>query len=133
MSFTRTWTVRFSDTDPFGIAHYPRLIDAIHETSDMFMESIGWPFWELTEDHGIGLPLVSMDFDFEGQVNAGDEVEIELTPEVGDSSVRLDYRATHDGAVVFSGTEHRVCVPVDGDGGVPVPDDLRAAFEAAAD
>ncbi|WP_323174157.1 acyl-CoA thioesterase [Natrialba sp. PRR66] len=133
MSFTRTWTVRFSDTDPFGIAHYPRMIDAIHETSDMFMESIGWPFWELTDEHGIGLPLVSMDFDFTGQVEAGDDVEIELTPTVGESSVQLEYRATHDETVVFSGTEHRVCVPVDGDGGVPVPNELRTALDGVAD
>ena len=129
MGFTRTWTVRFSDTDPFGIAHYPRMIDAVHETSDMFMEEIGWPFWELTEEHGVGLPLVSMDFDFEGQVAGGDEVEIELTPDVGDSSVRFEYRATHDGEIVFSGTEFRVCVPVDGDSGVPIPDGLRDALE----
>lgn len=126
MSFTRTWTVRFSDTDPFGIAHYPRMIDAIHETSDMFMESIGWPFWELSQEHEFGLPLVSMDFDFRGQARAGDEVVIELTPSVGETSVRFDYRAVHDGETVFDGTEHRVCVPVGGDGGMPVPDDLRA-------
>lgn len=133
MSFTRTWTVRFSDTDPFGIAHYPRMIDAIHETSDMFMESIGWPFWELADSHGIGFPLVSMDFDFQGQIRAGDEVEIALDASVGESSVRFEYRAIHDGDVVFSGTEHRVCVPVDGDEGVSVPDDLRAALERADD
>jgi 4-hydroxybenzoyl-CoA thioesterase len=129
MSFTRTWTVRFSDTDPFGIAHYPRMIDAVHETSDMFMESVGWPFWELIGEHDVGLPVVSMDFDFHGQIGAGDDVEIQLTADVGESSVRFDYEATHDGEVVFSGTEHRVCVPVDGDSGVSVPDELRAALE----
>ncbi|WP_254533001.1 acyl-CoA thioesterase [Natrinema gelatinilyticum] len=129
MSYTHTWTVRFSDTDPFGIAHYPRMIDAIHEASDAFMEHVGYPYWELTEEHGVGLPLVSMDFDFTGQVRGGDRVEIELTPEVGDSSVRFEYVATHDGDVVFRGTEFRVCVPVDGDGGIPVPDDLRAALK----
>lgn len=131
MSFTRIWTIRFSDTDPFGIAHYPRIVDAIHETSDMFMEEIGWPFWELTEEHGVGLPLVSMDFDFEGQVGGGDEIAIKLTPDVGESSVQFDYRAIHDGEVVFSGTEFRVCVPVDGNSSVPIPDELRDALETS--
>lgn len=130
MSFTRTWKVRFSDTDPFGIAHYPRMIDAIHETSDMFMDEIGWPYWELNEQYGLGLPLVSMDFDFTGQVNGGDEVDIELDATVGGSSVEFNYRATHDGDVVFEGTEYRVCVPLDGDSGVEVPDDLREALES---
>lgn len=130
MGYTRTWTVRFSDTDPFGIAHYPRMIDAIHETSDMFMEEIGWPYWELHEEHGLGLPLVSMDFDFTGQVHGGDDVEIELDVTVGESSVQFNYRAIYDDEVVFEGTEHRVCVPMDGDSGVAVPDNLREALES---
>jgi len=130
MGFTRTWTVRFSDTDPFGIAHYPRMIDAVHETSDMFMEEIGWPYWELHERHGLGLPLVSMDFDFTGQVRGGSDVEIELAAVVGESSVQFNYQASHNGEVVFEGTEHRVCVPIDGDSGVEVPDDLREALES---
>jgi 4-hydroxybenzoyl-CoA thioesterase len=132
MSFTRTWTVRFSDTDPFGIAHYPRMIDAVHETSDIFMESIDWPFWELIGEHNVGLPVVSMDFDFHEQIRAGDNVEIKLTADVGESSVRFDYEAAQDDKVVFSGTEYRVCVPVDGDSGVPVPDELRAALEGGS-
>lgn len=74
--YERTWTVRFSDTDPFGIAHYPRIVDAIHETSDMFMQELGWPFWETSQEHGFGLPLVEMDFEFENPVEAGDEVTI---------------------------------------------------------
>jgi len=80
------------------------MIDDIHETSDIFMEEIGWSFWELTEEHGVGLPLVSMDFDFEGQVAGGDRVEIELKTDVGESSVQFNYQATHDGEVVFSNT-----------------------------
>lgn len=133
MSFTRTWTVRFSDTDPFGIAHYPRMIDAVHETSDMFMEDIGWPYWELHEEHELGLPLVAMDFDFREQIKGGDEVDIEVGTTVGDSSVQFDYRATHRDAVVFSGTEHRVCVPLNGDHSVTVPDELRNDLEASGE
>lgn len=129
MGFKRTWNVRFSDTDPFGIAHYPRIIDTIHETSDMFMESIGWSFFTLADQYETGLPLVSMDFDFHGEIEAGDEVEIELEADVGESSVRFDYRATHEGDEVFSGTEYRVYASVNGDGSLPVPDDLRSAIE----
>ncbi|WP_323174139.1 thioesterase family protein [Natrialba sp. PRR66] len=132
MSFTRTWTVRFSDTDPFGIAHYPRLIEAIHETSELFLESIGWPLWDLIDVHEIGIPLVSMDFDFTGQVSGGDEVEIRLETTVGDSSIRFHYRAIHDGTTVFEGTEHRVCVPVNGASSISVPDEFRCALETAA-
>lgn len=131
MSFTRIWTVRFSDTDPFGIAHYPRIVDAIHETSDMFMEKIGWPYWELHDQQELGLPLVSIDFDFTGQVYGGEDIAIELDPIVGESSVQFNYQAAHDSEAVFEGTEHRVCVPTNGDSSVAVPDGLRRALENA--
>lgn len=131
--YEREWTVRFSDTDPFGIAHYPRMIDAIHETSDMFMEEIGYPFWELSMEHGFGLPLVKMDFEFEHPVEGGDAVTIGLTPDLGERSVRFKYVGRRDGIKAFSGYEQRACVPKDGDSAMVLPDDLRAAMNAYAD
>ncbi len=109
--YDREWTVRFSDTDPFGIAYYPRMVDAIHEASDMFMEEIGFPFWECSMEHGFGLPLVEMDFQFEHPVEAGDVVTIELTPDLGERSVRFEYAGRRDGIEAFSGYEQRACVP----------------------
>lgn len=131
--YEREWTVRFSDTDPFGIAHYPRMVDAIHETSDMFMEEIGYPFWELSMEHGFGLPLVKMDFEFERPVEGGDTVTIELTPDLGDRSVRFEYVGRRDGIEAFSGYEQRACVPKDGDSAMALPEELRRAMEAYAD
>ena len=131
--YERTWTVRFSDTDPFGIAHYPRIVDALHETSDMFMEELGFPFWELSREHGFGLPLVEMNFEFENPVEAGDDVGIELTPTLGTRSVRFDYVARCDGEVAFSGHEQRVCAHRGGGGSMELPDDLRAAIAEYAE
>jgi len=126
--YERVWTVRFSDTDPFGIAHYPRIVDAVHETSDMFMQEIGFPFWEISQEHGYGLPLVAMDFEFENPVEAGDEVTIGLTPDLGDRSVGFAYEAVCDGEVAFTGYEQRVCARTGGEGAIEVPDDLREAM-----
>lgn len=131
--FTRTWEVRFSDTDPFGIAHYPRIVDAVHETSDMLMEDIGFPFWELAHEDGYGLPLVQMDFEFEAPMNAGDKVEIEITPSLGTKGVRFDYEARCNGTVTFSGYEQRVCANHGGKGAIEIPDDLREAFQKYTD
>lgn len=133
MSYERTWTVRFSDADPFGIAHYPRIVDALHETSDMFMEEIEYPFWEISQNHGFGLPLVEIDFEFESPVEAGDEVTIELTPDVGNRSVRFDYTARCDGTVAFAGYEQRVCAEHGGGGAIEVPEGLRDAMAAYAE
>lgn len=131
--YERTWTVRFSDTDPFGIAHYPRIVDAIHETSDMFMEELGWPFWEISRERGFGLPLVEMNFEFENPVEAGDDVTIELTPTLGNRSVRFEYVARRADEAAFSGYEQRVCARTGGEGAMKLPDELRAAMEAYAD
>ncbi|WP_435064383.1 acyl-CoA thioesterase [Halobaculum sp. EA56] len=130
--FERVWTVRFSDTDPFGIAHYPRIVDALHETSDMFMQEIGFPFWEITEEHGYGLPLVEMNFEFERSVEAGDDVRVTLTPDLGTRSVRFEYVARRDGEVAFSGFEQRVCAEREA-GSREIPDDLRAAMAPYAE
>ena len=131
--FERPWTVRFSDADPFGIAHYPRIVDALHETSDVFMQEIGFPFWEISQEHGFGLPLVEMNFEFERPVEAGDEVVIELTPSLGTRSVRFEYVARHDGEVAFSGYEQRVCARTGGEGAIELPADLRAALAEYAE
>lgn len=131
--YERKWTVRFSDTDPFGIAHYPRIVDAIHETSDMFMQEIGFPFWELSQQRGFGLPLVEMDFTFERPVEAGNDVTIELTPILGNRSVRFEYIARFNGEVAFSGHEQRVCAHRGGEGSRELPDDLRTALAEYAD
>jgi 4-hydroxybenzoyl-CoA thioesterase len=131
--FEREWTVRFSDTDPFGIAHYPRIVDALHETSDMFMEEIGWPFWEISMEHGFGLPIVEIDFEFENPVDAGDAVTIGLIPDTSERSVRFEYVGRCDGVEAFSGYEQRVCVPKGGDSAMALPDNLRQAMEVYAE
>lgn len=132
MTYERVWTVRFSDTDPFGIAHYPRIVDALHGTSDMFVAEIGFPFWEMTEA-GYGLPLVELDLSFESPVEAGDEVTIALTPDIGNRSVTFTYEATCDGDVAFSGHEQRVCARTGGEGAIEIPEDLRTAMAPYAE
>lgn len=127
-AFERVWTVRFSDTDPFGIAHYPRIVDAIHETSDVFMQEIGFPFWELSQERGFGLPLVEMNFEFEAPMEAGDEVVVSIEPDLSTRSVRFEYEAQCDGEVTFSGYEQRVCAHHGGEGSREIPDDLRTAI-----
>lgn len=131
--FTREWTVRFSDTDPFGIAFYPDIVNAVHETADMFMQEIGYPLWELSQDHGIGLPIVEIDLSFSQPLRAGDDVRISLTPDIGRRSVRFDYVGERDEAEAFVGFEQRACVPVGGDGAIEIPGDLRAVLAEYTD
>lgn len=128
--YTREWTVRWGDGDMFGIAYYPRIIEALHNTADMFMDEQGSPFWKLEEQHGIGLPIVEVDVEFIRPVRCGDVVHISLETELGETSVRFNYIATDEnGEQTFSGYEQRVCVPFDGKSGVPIPKSLRKVLE----
>jgi 4-hydroxybenzoyl-CoA thioesterase len=131
--YERVWTVRFSDTDPHGIAHYPRIVDAVHETSDMFMEEIGWPFWRTHDEEGFGLPIVEANFEFRRPLSGGDRVTVGLTPTVGDRSVRFSYEARVADEPVFTAFEQRVCVAVGEDDAMALPDPLRAAMEPYAE
>lgn len=126
--YERVWTVRFSDTDPHGIAHYPRIVDAVHETSDMFMEEIGWPYWRMHGEEGFGLPIVEVNFDFERPMRGGDEVTIALTPDLGERSVRFRYDAWTDEERTFGGYEQRVCLAMGEDSAMAIPPGLRAAM-----
>lgn len=131
--YERVWTVRFSDTDPHGIAHYPRIVDAVHETSDMFMEEIGWPYWRTHDEKGFGLPIVEANFDFQQPLEGGDKVAIGLTPELGERSVRFAYDARRDGETVFTASEQRVCLAMGEDSAMALPDYLREALEPYAE
>ncbi len=131
--YERTWTVRFSDTDPHGIAHYPRIVDALHETSDMFMQEIGFPFWELTEGYDFGFPLVDIGFEFDAPLHAGDDVRITLTPDPSTRAVRFEYEGYADDTLAFSGYEQRVCAQTGGEGAREIPPEIREQFLAHAE
>ena len=114
----------------FGIAYYPRIVEALHDTSDMYLEQQGSPFWELEDQHGVGLPIVEVDVEFATPVRCGDTITIEAETELGETSVRFNYRGVNaDGVEAFTGYEQRVCVPFDGDSSVPIPDSLRTSLE----
>ena len=130
--YEREWTARFSNTDKFGIVYYPELFDVIHDTADEYLHELGYPFWRLIDEVGIGLPIVEANARFSEPIRAGDRVTVELEQTLGESSVRFDFTATHtDGAEAFTAFEQRVCVPADGDGAVPLPEGFRTALEPA--
>ena len=132
--FERTWTVRFSDTDPHGIAHYPRIVDALHETSDMFMQEIGYPFWDIAQNRDFGFPLVDMGFEFEHPLHAGDDVRMTLTPDPSTRAVRFEYEAfLDDDTPAFSGYEQRVCAVTGGGGAREIPEEIHSQFRDYAD
>ena len=132
--YVREWTARFGDVDMFQIGFYPRLMGEVRRTSERFMESLGHPFRELIDERELGLPIVEAGIEFESPITAGDTVQLELTPRLGETSVRFDVVALHeDGEVAFTAFEQRVCLPVHADETVPLPADVRSALEGTDD
>lgn len=128
--YVREWKARFSHVDMFRFVFYPELTRVIHDTSDEFLDELGYSYAVLQDDHGVGLPLVEMGASFENPIRVGDELEIRLTHEAGTSSLRFEYEAVNaDGDVAFTAYEQRVCVPVGGDSSTPLPDGFREALE----
>lgn len=128
-AFERDWTVRFSDADPFGIAHYGQIVSAINDVSGEFMREVGYTWSALAIEHGAGFPIVELHVEFESQVRADDVVTIELRPSLGDRSARFEYVGRHrDGPLAFTAYEQRAFVYQGDDRASEIPDWLREAM-----
>lgn len=132
--FEHEWKCAWGDADPHGIAYYPNLIDAMHRAGEEFMDSLGIAYWDIPDDYGVHLPIVSMNTDFERPVTAGDVVTITVEPDVGDKSLALELTGKdEDGNELFSGYEQHVCVSKSDNKPVALPDEVRQAIADAAE
>lgn len=130
--YEREWTARFSNTDMFKIVYYPELFDVVHDTADAFLDQLDYPFWRIIDEFDVGLPIVEANARFSRPIHAGDTVTVALTHEMGEASLRFDFTATHEnGEEAFTAFEQRVCVPIDGTGSTPIPEELRQAIDGA--
>ena len=121
-AFEYDWTCRFADADPFGIAHYPDIVVAIHEVSDRFMAEVGYSWATLASEHDSGMPIVEVHVEFESPVRADDVVTIELRPSLGERSARFEYEGRHqDGTLTFTAYEQRAYLEKDADAATPIP------------
>ena len=132
--FEHDWTCRFADADPFGIAHYPDIVVAIHDVSDRFMAEIGCSWATMATEHGAGMPILEVHVEFESPVHADDVVTISLRPSLGERSARFSYEGRHeDGTLAFTAYEQRAYVEKGADSASPIPDWLREAFAPYVD
>jgi 4-hydroxybenzoyl-CoA thioesterase len=130
--FTTSILVRFGDIDAAGIAYYPNLVNFLHEAfEDFFRGHVGRPYPEV-HGEGLGFPTVKVEVEFLSPVHYGEQVEIAVGVErVGRSSVQMRYDASVGGRPVFRGRNVVVSVDMKTFSSVPLPDWLRARFEAA--
>lgn len=131
-SWTKTFTVRFGDTDLAGIAYYPRMFDFIHKAmEDFFAAQCGVTYPELISERRVGFPLVKSEVDFRSPLFFGDEATISVTTtKVGNSSSGFRYRFSVGERDCFDARMTVCCVEMDTVKPIPIPKDLRPGLEA---
>lgn len=132
MPFIHRLTVRFGDTDPAGLVYYPNLFHYLHVAmEEFFAEVCDKPYHSLMSELGIGFPTVKVETEFMHPLVYGDEVEVEIQPELGRStSIVLTYllRRASDGLLCVKSTQVHVAMQLTSRRATPVPQFIRDAF-----
>jgi len=114
--------------------YFPRISHYCHVALEQYYEEhVGLPYHILIDSRRLSFPIVHAETDFRRTFSFGDTARVEIsTVKVGRSSLTLRYRLSKLGedeeCVVSELTT--VCVDMDTFRPVPIPDDLRAVFEA---
>jgi len=129
--FTRDIVVRFPEVDFARVVYYPRFFDYCHQVfEDFFAAELGVPYAQMLQQRKVGYPSVHAEADFTAPLRFGDKARIEMTTvKVGQSSITMRYRVLKDGALCAELQIVSASIDMDTFKGVPVPDDVRKAFE----
>jgi YbgC/YbaW family acyl-CoA thioester hydrolase len=137
MPFSARIPVRFGDCDPAGLVYYPALFHYCHAAmEDFFAARCGSPYARLVSERRLGFPTVNVRAEFYAPFVYGDEAEVEVwVSAVGRTSVTFEYRLRRasDRTLCASATHVQVAMNLDDRRPVPVPAELRQAFEQSAD
>lgn len=122
-SFTTAVDVRFRDLDTMGHVN-----NAVYAT---FLEEARVAYFERVLDtplHAIDSVVVTLELEFRRPVELGDEASVAArVPELGDSSVPMEYEVRADGEMAAVGETVQVLVDETGDS-KPIPESWRAAI-----
>ena len=135
--FSTRITVRFGDCDPAGLVYYPALFHYCHVAMEEFFAArCGVEYARLVREERVGFPTVNARAEFFEPFVYGDVAEVEVwVSRVGRSSATFEYRLrrARDARLCASATLVQVSMNLDERRAVPVPENLRLAFEASAE
>jgi 4-hydroxybenzoyl-CoA thioesterase len=136
MPFSTHITVRFGDCDPAGLVYYPVLFHYCHAAMEEFFAArCGTSYARLLAERRLGFPTVNVRAEFFAPFVYGDEASVEVwASNVGRTSVTFEYRLRRasDRTLCASATHVQVAMNLDERRAVPLPADLRRAFEQSA-
>ena len=137
MPFDTRIPVRFGDCDPAGLVYYPVLFHYCHAAMEEFFAArCGTSYARLMAERRLGFPTVNVRAEFFAPFVYGDEASVEVwVSRVGNSSATFEYRLRRGagGETCASATLVQVAMNLDERRAVPVPEDLRRAFERSRD
>jgi YbgC/YbaW family acyl-CoA thioester hydrolase len=133
-AFAQERQIRFQDVDAAGIIFYPRLLEYCHDLLVDFFALNGAPLPEVLRDPTWISPIRHAEVDYFKPLRFGDPVEVALvSAHLSPSEVTLGFRVARRGGAeevcavaqsVHTFVEPRTFKRV------PLPEPLRAAFEA---
>jgi 4-hydroxybenzoyl-CoA thioesterase len=137
MPFSTRISVRFGDCDPAGLVYYPVIFHYFHVAMEEFFAArCGTSYERLMRERRIGFPVVNVQTEFIAPFVYGDEIEIEVSvSRAGESSAAFEYaaRRASDQLLCARSTQVQVAMNLDARRAVPVPEDLRRAFDESRD
>lgn len=131
MTFVHRRRPTYAEVDQQGVVFHGHWLAYFDDAMTRFCDHLGFPPQEVfftTFD----VMVVKAELEWQGPAGFDDEIEIAVEPvRLGTKSFDFEYRASVAGRPVCTGRVTYVSVkPISG-GSVPIPDDVRAAFEAA--
>jgi 4-hydroxybenzoyl-CoA thioesterase len=110
-SNSRATRIEWGDCDPAGIIYYVRYFEIFDVSTTMLLErAIGMKKIQYLKAYNfLGHPVAETRAKFRRPTRFGDEVTIVTqVVAVGRSSIKLEHRLFHEGALAVEGTETRV-------------------------
>jgi len=127
-----TWKVSFGEVDYAGIVYYPNFFDYFQRAEEEFMERLGFPYRRLLGEMGVGFPIVGVEASFKRPVRYGDTIEIVLkVARLGNSSVTFGFQVFKGEEFCAEATITHVTIDLARFAAIRIPEELRAAFQAA--
>jgi len=134
-AFTQDLTVKWGESDPFGLVFYAREVAWFNEVEHELFRRIGYPVNRMVGEDRSGFVMGEIQFRFVGPAAYGDRVQCGLTLlEIRDRTVRWKCVASNldTGQPVCEGWATRVFAGIGEDGTLrsrQIPDELRELLE----
>lgn len=129
MAFEFETIVRAGDTDVTGSIYTPQVVDWLARGLHDIRSAAGYSY-NAYEEMGIASAAVNVNVDYLAPIRIEDTVTIEMTPEIGETSITFQSTGTVEGTPVFDGSITLAFIDAENREAVSIPDELRSAFGA---